>query len=154
MQPKSTCVCAVPDTEKSASGQRLIWDTFAILSCYSTHWNTVGLLIPSEPQVVAPKGWSLLQHLSCLMRLQQSSQNCGIVPYSVYGQIFFFFLWHALNIPSITNGLAWDFQWNFYVLDTQLLPNFSRPGPLSTTKIFWHLQSRRTHFANNISSTA
>lgn len=58
-----------------------IWDIAAV-PCDGTRWNTAGLWIPLEPYVVAPKGWSVLQNLPYLMRLSQSSQNCGIAPYS------------------------------------------------------------------------
>lgn len=152
---KSACVCAVPGTEKSASGQStaqyLRHTCNTVLLQHSLKYS--GFINPFRTTCCSPKGMkpaavSILPYET--LTEQPKLWDCSLQ--LLWATICF--LWHTLNIPSITNGLAWDFQWNFYVLDTQLLLNFSRSGSLTTTKLFWHLQPKRTHFAYYISSTA
>lgn len=81
-------VCVQFQTHKSLPLAKALlgsWDTFAILSCYSTHWNTVGLLIPSEPHVVAPEGGSLLQYESALWDFNRAAKTEGLFPMALLG---------------------------------------------------------------------
>lgn len=149
---KSACVYAVPDPEKAASGQSLTQylSHFCNTTLFQYSLKYSGFINPFRTTCCSPKGMkpaavSILPYENLTQQLKLWDCSLQLL------WATFFFLWHALNIPSMAKGLAGDFQWNFCVLDNQVLLNFSRSGSLSPTKLFWHFQTKRMHSANYIS---